>query len=438
MTGTSRFLFILLGLITLLLACPLMAEENPQAGDTPTAEQAANSVDTTVSDSSSATAASVGDEPLYPMSPERKAKLISYSRFRNIWRFVDIFLSLGILLLILFTGFSARLRDWAAKAKNKFLVAWLFLILLLLTDYLLNLPFSIYRGFIVENNYGFLNQTFLQWWGEDLLGLLLLMIFAIIPVWFLYRLISERKLWWLWFSLGAIPFIVLVIVVVPVVISPMFNKFEPLKDKALETEILALADKAGIEGFDVFQVNASKQSDKINAYVTGMFCSKRIVLYDNMIKNFTTDEIKFVMGHEMGHYVMNHIWKGVGLAVIFIMLALWLTNMTIHRVIDRFRDRLGFDKLSDIASLPLLMVYLSIIGFIFNPLTNGLSRYHERQSDTYGMDISGVSGEAAAIAFDKLSVYNLSDPDPHPVIEFWFYSHPALKKRMEFVREYRP
>ena len=374
---------------------------------------------------------------LYPMSEERKAKLTSYSRFNNIWRFVMFFVGMGILLLILFTGFSAKMRTWANKIKIRFFAVWLFMILLLIADYLLNLPFSIYRSFIVESDYGFMSQTFIQWWGEDLLGLLISMIILIIPVWFLYELINKhKKKWWLYFSIGTIPFAILMIVIVPVVISPLFNDFESVKDKELETKLLTLASKAGIEGADVFQVNASKQSTKINAYVTGMFGSKRIVLYDTMIDNFTHDEILFVMGHEMGHYVMNHIWWGLMVAILFIMFSLWLMNKTIHRIINRFKDKFKFDSLGDVASLPLIMIFISVLSFVFQPITNGYSRYIEHESDIYGMDITDVDGETAAIAFDKLSVFNLSDPDPNPIIEFWFYGHPALKKRMAFVREY--
>jgi Zn-dependent protease with chaperone function len=371
----------------------------------------------------------------YPMSEERKAKLISYSRFVNIWRFVEFFLALGILALILFTGFSAKLRDWAGVGRKKFFVVWLFVIMLLIVDYLLNFPFHLYRSFVVENQYGFLNQSFAEWLGEDLLGLMISLVIIVIPVWFLYWTINKFKRWWLWMALGSVPFMVFIIVIAPVVISPMFNKFEPLKDKQLEAEILQLASKAGIEGSDVFQVNASKQSAKINAYVTGLFGTKRIVLYDTMIDNFETDEIKFVMGHEMGHYVMHHIWKGLILAVIFVGFALWLAGRTLQPVINRFQRRFKFDRLGDMASLPLIMTVLS---FLFNPVFNSYSRHMERQSDKYGMDVSRVSGESAAIAFDKLSVFNLSDPDPHPVIEFWFYTHPALNKRINFVLSYEP
>jgi len=377
-------------------------------------------------------------QSLYPMSPERKAKLISYSRFNNIWRIVDFLVGIGILCLILFTGLSAKLRDWAQVAHKKFFVVWFYLILFLSVNYIFNFPFDFYRNFIVENQYGFNHLTFWGWWKENLLGLVLTMIIGIIPLWFLYRLMEKLKRWWLWFSLGAIPFLVFFIVIAPVVISPLFNKFEPLKDKQLEQVILKEANKAGIEGAHIFQVNASKQSSKVNAYVTGLLGTKRIVLYDNLIDNFTTDEIRFVLGHEMGHYVMNHVWKGLLAAILFILFALWLTNKTIYPVINRFKTRFKFNQLSDIASLPLIILYFTIISFIFDPITNGLSRHFEHQADMFGMNISGVSGEVAAKAFDKLSVYNLADPDPNPIIEFWFYDHPALKKRMEFVRHYHP
>ncbi|MBU8933978.1 MAG: M48 family metallopeptidase [candidate division Zixibacteria bacterium] len=376
------------------------------------------------------------ETPLYPMSQERKQRLIEYSRFKNIWRFVNFFIGIGILAVILFSGLSARLRNLAQIARARFFIMWLYVILVLVIDYLLNLPFSIYRSFVVESNYGFMNQTFMEWWGEDLLGLLILAVITIIPMWFFYRLVGCMKRWWLAFSIGSIPFLILLVVLVPVVIAPMFNEFEPVKDKELEIKLQTLASKAGIDGADVFQVNGSKQSTKINAYVTGMFGSKRIVLYDTMIDNFTHDEIMFVMGHEMGHYVKQHIWWGLALSVVFIMFALWLTDRVIHIVIGRFKQRFKFDRLADIASLPLVLIFMSIITFVFQPITNGASRYMEHTCDTYGIDITDIDGESAALAFDKLSVFNLSDPSPHPIIEFWFYDHPALDGRMAFVREY--
>lgn len=430
--------FILIAVISLVLFSPLIFAQidSIQINPDNASLQSSESLDTLAASSTVSSAET--SLRLYPMSEERKTNLINYSRFNNIWRFVDFFVGLGILLLILFTGFSAKLRNWANKIKNRFFAVWVFLILLVIVDYLLNLPFSIYRSFVVESDYGFMNQTFWQWWGDDLLGLFISMAILIIPVWFLYRLINKyKKNWWLIFSIGAIPFAVLMVIIAPVVISPLFNNYESVKDKELETKLLALASTAGIEGADVFQVNASKQSTKINAYVTGLFGSKRIVLYDTMIDNFTHEEILFVMGHEMGHYVKHHIWWGLLVAILFILFSLWLMNKTIHRVIDCFKGKFKFDSLGDMASLPLIVIFFTVLSFLFQPVTNGYSRYIEHECDIYGMDITQVDGETAAIAYDKLSVFNLSDPDPNPIIEFWFYSHPALKKRMAFVRGYK-
>lgn len=418
-----------LGCLLMLMALLLSPVASAQDGTASAAAPAA--------DSRSATT-SASEEPLYPLSAERREKLAAYAQFNNLWRFADFFIGIGILALILFSGLSARLRDFARRhARRPFFVLWLYLTGFLVVEYLLGLPFAIYRGFLVESDFGFVNQSFLEWWGESLLSLLISLFITIIPVAFLYWLINRSRFWWAWFSIGAVPFLVIMMVVAPVVIAPLFNDYEPLDDPAVEQRVLALADKAGIEGADVFQVNASKQSSKVNAYVTGLFGSKRIVLYDNLIKHFDPAEIEFVMGHEMGHYVMHHVWYSLLVIAVFLAFSLWLMNRWIHPLIARYRKRFGFDRLGDIASLPLILIFLSVIGFFLNPVTNGVSRYFEHQADIYGMEISGVPGETAATAFDKLSAYNLADPDPNPLMEFWFYNHPSLASRMAFVRNYR-
>ncbi len=303
-------------------------------------------------------------------------------------------------------------------------------------EYVLRFPFDVYRWFIIESEYGFMNQSFLAWWGDDLLRLFVLCVIGIVPVMLFYWTVSRYKRWWLLFSVAAIPMVVLLVVIAPIWISPLFNDFVPIEDTELKSKLLALASEAGIENPDVFQVNASRQSSKINAYVTGLLGTKRIVLYDTMIDNFTHDEILFVMGHEMGHYVKNDVWWGVMAAVLFIAFTLWLTDRLVHRVIRKFKRYYRFDRLSDIASLPLVLLLASVIMFLFQPLTNSYSRYIEHHADAFAMEISGVSGVTAAKSFEKLSAFNLSDPDPHPVIEFWFYTHPAASKRIEFVTSY--
>lgn len=380
----------------------------------------------------------INGKQVYPLTPEREAQLIDYSKFKDVWRFISFFISLGIFAIFLFTGLSAKIRNWAMVAKKKYLVVLLYVAIFLGIYYLIDLPFNIYRGYIIESNFGFMNQSFLDWWSEGLLSLGISILVGSIPAYFVYMVIEKYKRWWLWFALGAIPFMVVILIVWPIFISPLFNDFVSLEDQQLKSELLTLAEQAGIEGSDVYQVNASKQSTKINAYVTGLFGSKRIVLYDTMIDSFTKDEIRFVMGHEMGHYVMNHMWIGLGVAVLMIAFLLWLANLFIHKIIRKFADRFKFNRLADIASLPLLMAVISVLSFITDPITNGLSRYHEHESDIFGMDVARIDGETAARSFDKIAALNLSDPDPSPFMEFWFHDHPALKKRMAFVRSYQP
>lgn len=229
--------------------------------------------------------------PLYPLSPERRDLLAEYADMVNLWRFVELFSGLLVIAVILFFGLSARFRDWAGVAKLSYLKIWLYCILLFVAMSILSFPFDYYRDYHLEVQYGFMNQSFGDWFGEQLISLAVMLIIVPIPVFFLYFVIQRFKRWWLAFSIGAFPFMVLFIVIAPVLISPLFNKFEPLNDKRLEQEILTLAGKAGIEGSDVFEVNASKQSSKVNAYVTGLMNTKRIVLYDTLIKGFTYNEI---------------------------------------------------------------------------------------------------------------------------------------------------
>ncbi len=373
---------------------------------------------------------------IYPPSPERRQLLEDYSSLVNIWRFVSFFVTAGILALIVFTGWPNRFKTWASIIRVRFLSNWLYVAIFFVAFYLLSFPFSLYRSFIVEHQFGFSNQTFWQWFGEDLLSLLVSMIIAIIPVSIFYWTIPLFRRWYLVFTAAILPVMIFMVVIAPVVISPLFNNFEPLKDQALKQDIQNLAGSAGIEGSDIFEVDASRQSSKINAYVTGLFATKRIVLYDTLIKNFTRDEIMFVMAHEMGHYVLNHVWWGLLVGIILVCLALWLIDATIGPFIRRMHRQLGYDSLQDLASLPLVLLFALVINFVFQPVGNSVSRVIEHQADVYGLETAKVPEEAAVSTFDKLSVFNLSNPDPNPIIEFWFYTHPSLKKRIAFVESF--
>lgn len=371
----------------------------------------------------------------YPMSEERKALLISYSEFVSRWRFISFFIQVAIFLILLYLGLSGMFRRWAERISKKKVPTYFFYYLFLtIFLFLMNFPFSYYRGFLIEHQFGFSNQSFGEWFGESLKGEAVGLVFGFVIILILYRLINRFRKWWLLFGLSAVPFAAFVIIIYPVVVAPLFNKFEPIRDQEVASAMRDLAEKAGIHNPDIYQVDASKQSSKVNAYFTGMFGTKRIVLYDTTIKNFTVNELKFIMGHEIGHFLLNHIWYGLLTAVILIFFAGFLADKILPSFIRRNENRFGIRKLGDIASLPVFLLFITVFGFITQPINNGVSRYFEYQSDEYGLKLSGVSGEEAAIAFDKLSVYNLSDPEPSALTEFWFYDHPALKKRMENMK----
>ncbi|MEW5922666.1 MAG: M48 family metallopeptidase [Candidatus Zixiibacteriota bacterium] len=376
-------------------------------------------------------------EPVYPMSPERKELLSSYSLYKNIWRFIGFAFDVIVFLAILYFGLSGRMRLWAEAISRKKILVYLFYVLLfMIVMYIIYFPISYYTEFVVEHDYGFSNQTFSEWFADGLKTQAVAFILIFIVVSVLYWLINKTRRWWLYFSLLAVPFAVLMIVIVPVVVAPVFNKFEPLQDKNLETDMIQLAHRAGIENPDVYQVDASRQSTKLNAYFTGMFATERIVLYDNIINAFTTDELKYVMGHEIGHYKMYHIWKGLFIAIVIIFAATWLANRLLPGIIRRNSRRFRFDRLGSVSSLPLLILFITIFGFLLQPVTNGISRYQEYRADEYGFKLSGVTIDDTRITYEKLSAYNLSDLEPPAFIEFWFYDHPALSKRIENINKY--
>ncbi len=238
-------------------------------------------------------------------------------------------------------------------------------------------------------------------------------------------------------GLASVPLVVLLFLVTPIWIEPLFNKSGPMKDKALETKILALAERAGIEGGRVFEVEKSEDTKKLNAYVTGFFDTKRIVLWDTIIKRMDEDELLFVMGHEMAHYDLGHVWTSIVVICALILLSLYATHRLAHRLIDRHRARFGFDRLDDIASWPLVSILVSLVFIVALPVANLYFRHGEHEADRFGLEIT-QDNDAAARAFVKLQATNLAIPRPNPILHAIRESHPTVAERIEFANTYRP
>ena len=247
---------------------------------------------------------------------------------------------------------------------------------------------------------------------------------------------SPRR-WWLYTSLLAVPFMFLAMLIAPIWIDPLFNRFGPMQDKTLEAKILAEAQRAGIEGGYVFQVDKSVDTNAVNAYVTGLGNTKRIVLWDTLLAKLDPAEVLFVMAHEMGHYVLNHVIQGILVGFLAVLAGLYAVHRMAGFLIRRSQGRFGFNELSDIASLPLIVLLTSVVSLVLSPAVLAYSRYTEHEADRFGLELT-QNNHAAATAFVKLQQENLSNPRPGLLYTLWRGSHPSLGDRIDFVNTYRP
>lgn len=372
--------------------------------------------------------------------PEPSERAMSYYRSGVVLWIINIVLGLLIPALFLFTGFSARIRDWAQKlGRGKwFFVIAIYFIIFTLINFVIGLPLAYYEEFARQHAYGLSNQTFAKWFGDTIKSLVIGLITGALFLWIPYLLLKRSpRRWWLYTSLLAIPFICLVLLVVPVWIDPLFNDFGPMQNRALEARILQLAERAGIEGSRVYEVNKSVDTETVNAYVTGFMSTKRIVLWDTIIAKLDEDELLFVMGHEMGHYVLNHVAESIAVISVLIFIALYAAHRLAHWFMKRFSDRFGFNQLSDIASLPLLLLVISIISLVVSPMMLAYSRHREHEADRFALEITR-SNRAGATAFVKLQTENLSNPRPGKVMKFLRSTHPPPGERIDFCNIYRP
>jgi Zn-dependent protease with chaperone function len=245
------------------------------------------------------------------------------------------------------------------------------------------------------------------------------------------------RTWWLILSGLMVPFLAFAVAVAPVVRDPLFNDFTPIEDKALEAKILELAQRSGIEGARVFQVNKSVDTRTANAYVTGLFGTKRIVLWDTLLKNFDEREVLAVMGHEMGHYVLNHVGWTITLSSLILLAGFAWTDRAGRWLIARFSHRFGLVSLGDVAATPLILVLLGVSSTILGPLALAYSRHNEHEADRYSLELTHLN-RSAARAFADLQRENLSVPDHSLVETLWRATHPSIGERITFCNTYYP
>jgi len=371
--------------------------------------------------------------------PEADERTMQRYRSGNVIWTVNQAIALGLPLLFLFAGWSARLRDVAARwGRYWFFTVAIYFALLTLAMGLFQLPWNFYVEFIREHAYELSNQTLGKWTKDTVIATLVGLVVGALVIWVPYLLLKKSpKRWWLYTGVLVLPFIILQVFITPIWIAPLFNDFGPMKDKALEEKILNLAARCGIDGAQVFEVAKSEDTKAVNAYVTGFGDTKRIVLWDTAIEKLAEDELLFVMGHEMGHFVMNHVARFIVIAFLATFVSFYLIHRFSGALLRRYGDRWGVHELSDVASLPLILFMMGAFTLVVMPLLFGITRHHEREADRFGLELTQLN-HAAATGFVTLQRENLANPDPGWFYMLWRSSHPSIAQRIEFFNTYRP
>ena len=385
---------------------------------------------------------------VYTLTPERRAQAIAYSRSLYILYFVGTLVAMAIYLLLWQTGLSVRFRNWACQASRRTLVQCLIFVPLIATSAsLLNLPLHFYSGYVVEHRYGLSTQSLTSWFGDWAKNLAVLAVLGVVVVWFFYSAVrcSPRR-WWFHFWLVSLPLVLAFILIEPYAIDPLFQRFTPLQKThpELVVKIEAMLHHAGltIPPGRIFEMDASRRTRAVNAYVTGLGASKRVVVWDTTIEKMTPDELLLVLGHELGHYVLEHIPKEFvldeGVALVFFFLGFFAVKWIVRRAGPRY----GIAEVGDLATLPLLLVVLTLLLVLSDPIVSGISRHYEHQADQFGLEVAyGVVPDPNAAEVRALQILgeeDLEDPDPNQFIRFWLYTHPPLDERIRFAATYKP
>ena len=337
-------------------------------------------------------------------------------------------LGLALMVVLLATGWTGTLRDVAYKAafQHYGLAVFLYVLMLLLMGKILGLGLD-YYSFRLEHRYQLSNLRLRGWIWDEAKGFLVGVVLAGIVAELLYFIMREApQHWWLIAWAAFLGLFVLLAQLAPVVLFPIFYKFAPLENEELKARLVRLGERAGTRVRGVYQWKLSEKSKKANAALTGLGNTRRIILADTLLANYSTDEIEAVLAHELGHHVHRHIFKSILVQAGITFVGFWAANWVLHYAVDRLHM---FETLSDFANLPLLMLVATVLSFLVLPLLNAYSRFNERQADRYAFQ--SIATVAPFIsAMNKLAEQNLAERSPSKWVEWLFHSHPAISRRV--------
>ncbi len=363
------------------------------------------------------------------MTPEKKARSDAYFEggyWLRLWGFLY---GAGVAWWLLAAGWAARLRDFAERmTRRKPLQTFLSWGGYCVLTALLLFPLTLYEGFVREHRYGLATQSFGPWFGDRVKELAVAIVFGGIGVTLLYGVVRRApRTWWIWGAVTASVLSVFSVLISPVYVAPLFNRYTPLEDARIREPILSLARANGIGVTKVFVVDASRQTTRISANVSGLFGTQRISLSDNLLKRCSLAEIEAVMGHEMGHYVLHHLYKGIVFSLLptvigFAFLRAGFAWMTLRR-----GAKWGVRGAGDVAGMPVFTILIACYLFVLTPVTNSITRLQEAEADIFGLNAARQPDGFAEVAL-KLSEYRKLDPSP--MEELLFYDHPSGRARI--------
>jgi STE24 endopeptidase len=368
------------------------------------------------------------------LDPEIQKRAKAYARINRRLMLLDLIIT-GIYMLVwLLFGWSEALKTWLLGfTTNDWLLIFLYMLVIGGIIYLINIPLSYYQGYTLPHRYDLSTQNLKGWITDQVKEILVVGVFGMIVIEIIYVILRAYPLlWWLWVAVILLVFNVILANLAPTLIMPLFNKFIPLSDEHAELaeRLLQLARRSGTYVKGVFKFDMSKRTKQANAGLTGLGNTRRIILGDTLLNEFTTDEIETVMAHELGHQVNKDIPLGIMFGSITTLVGLYLASLGLNWGVRAF----GFSGAADIAAFPLILIVLGVYGLVTMPLENGFSRWRERRADHYSLSLTH-NGIAYASALKRLANQNLSDAEPEAWVEWLLYSHPALGKRIKMAEQ---
>lgn len=357
-----------------------------------------------------------------------------YNRIKRWLGIADFILGFILLLVLLVTGWNGTLRDLAYRASSQtyVLAVFLYVVMLMMIGKLLGLGLD-YYGFHLEHRFNLSTQKLGSWSWDETKGFLVGLLLASIAVEVLYFIIRVApQYWWLITWAAFLALFVLMAQLAPVVLFPIFYKFEPLQDEQLRSRLVKLSEAAGTRVRGIYKWNLSEKSKKANAALTGIGNTRRIILADTLLEHCSPDEIEAVLAHELGHHVHRHIFKSIVVQAGITLGGFWAANWVLHYAMERWHS---FETLSDFANLPLLVLVSTVLSFLLLPVINAFSRYNERQADRYAFR-SITSVEPFISSMDKLAEQNLAERSPSKWVEWFFHSHPAISRRVAAAEQW--